>query len=297
MGSRSQQSAQQFAAEFGIAQAHGSYQELVENDAVDIVYVATPHPMHYEPTMLAIAAGKHVLVEKPFMLNRTQAEQVREAARAKNLLVTEAMWTRYLPHMVRIRQLIASGAIGEVRALFADHAQSFGSDPTHRINALELGGGALLDLGVYPVSFAWDVLGAPTSVQASGRLGDTGADTEVGVVMTHASGAISTCLSSSRAAGSNTAHILGSRGRIDIHRLWFTSAGFTQYDAAGAVVERYTPEAAGHGMQFQAIAAEQYVAAGNFDGELITLDDSVEIMGTLDEVRRQIGVSYPGEAA
>ncbi|GFZ81576.1 hypothetical protein GCM10011359_07570 [Nesterenkonia alkaliphila] len=161
MGSRSQQSAQQFAAEFGIAQAHGSYQELVENDAVDIVYVATPHPMHYEPTMLAIAAGKHVLVEKPFMLNRTQAEQVREAARAKNLLVTEAMWTRYLPHMVRIRQLIASGAIGEVRALFADHAQSFGSDPTHRINALELGGGALLDLGVYPVSFAWDVLGAP----------------------------------------------------------------------------------------------------------------------------------------
>ncbi len=244
---------------------------------------------------MALEAGKHALVEKPFTLNRAQAEILRETAMAKGLLVTEAMWTRYLPHMVRIREIIASGAIGEVRALFADHTQLFGEDPAHRINALQLGGGALLDLGVYPVSFAWDILGRPVDVKASGRLGSTGADTEVGVVMTHASGAVSTSLASSRATGPNTAHIVGSEGRIDIDRIWYTSAGFTHYSSAGDVVERHNADAEGRGMHLQAIAAEQYVSAGNFSGELLTLDDSVEIMGTLDEIRRQIGVVYPGE--
>lgn len=297
VGSRSAQSAEAFAAEFGIPRAYGSYQELAADDEVDIVYVATPHPMHFENTMLVLEHGKHALVEKPFTINRREAEQLREAARSRGLLVSEAMWTRYLPHMVRIREIIASGGIGEVRALFADHTQLFGEDPEHRINALSLGGGALLDLGVYPVSFAWDILGAPTSVQAAGRLGSTGADTEVGAVMTHASGAVSTLLTSSRGAGPNTAHILGSAGRIDIDRIWYTSAGFTHYDPTGAVVEQYVSDVPGRGMQLQAIAAEEYVAAGRLDGELITLDDSVEIMGTLDEIRRQIGLRYPGEDA
>ena len=117
----------------------------------------------------------------------------------------EAMWTRYLPHMVRIREIIASGMLGEIRALIADHTQRITSDPAHRLNALELGGGALLDLGIYPVSFAWDILGEPTSIAASARLGDTGVDTEVATIITHASGALSTTLSASRAAGPNTA--------------------------------------------------------------------------------------------
>ena len=296
VGSRSQQSAQRFAADYSIGRAHGSYAELTGDDEVDIIYVATPHPMHYEHTMLALEQGKHVLVEKPFMLNRSEADHVRQAARAKGLLVGEAMWTRYLPHMVRIREIISSGALGEVRAVFADHTNRFTTDPKHRINALDLGGGALLDLGVYPISFMWDVLGAPVSVQASARKGATGADTEVATVMTHSTGALSTSTVSSRGAGPNTAHIVGSEGRIDIDRLWFTAAGFTHYDADGAVVERHEPAVEGRGMQFQAIAAERYVAQNRLDGDLMTVDDSVDIMGTLDEVRRQIGLAYPGEA-
>lgn len=296
VGSRSAESAQEFAASFGIGRAHGSYSELVTDPNVDIVYVATPHPAHFDTAMAALEAGKHVLVEKPLTLNQAQAETLRETALSKGLYASEAMWTRYLPHMARIRQSITSGEIGEVRTLHADHAQSLSTNPSHRINALELGGGALLDLGVYPVSFAWDILGTPVTVQAAGRLGQTGADTEVGVLMTHSSGAISTCLASARGAGSNTASIVGTEGRIDIDRMWFTPAGFTRYDAEGQMVEKYVSDVSGHGMQLQALAAEEYVAAGNLSGELMTLDDSVAIMGTLDEIRRQIGVHYPEES-
>lgn len=296
VGSRSAEAAQRFAATHGIPRSHGSYEELAADDGIDIIYVATPHPFHYEHTMLALRHGKHVLVEKPFMLNRAEAEHIQQTAQAAGLLVTEAMWTRYLPHMVRIREIIAAGGLGEVRALFADHTGRFTEDPEHRINALDLGGGALLDLGVYPIALAWDILGGPESVQASARCGATGADTEVATVMRHPGGALSTTMTSSRASGPNTAHIIGTQGRIDIDRIWFTSAAFTHYDDAGAVVERWEPEGLGRGMQYQAIAAEQTVAAGHTDSDLLSLNDSVAIMGTLDEVRRQIGLRYPSEA-
>ena len=164
VGSRRQQTADAFAADFGIPHAHGSYEELVADPTVDIVYIATPHPMHAANALLALEAGKHVLVEKAFAINAMEAAAVRDAAAERGLLAMEAMWTRYLPHMVRIRELVASGALGEIRAVTADHTQLLPSDPAHRLNALELGGGALLDLGIYPVSFAWDILGEPLSL-------------------------------------------------------------------------------------------------------------------------------------
>lgn len=295
VGSRSADSAEAFSQRHQLTTAHGSYEDLAADPEVDIIYVATPHPMHFEHTMLAMRHGKHVLVEKPFMLNESQALQVRAAAADANVLVTEAMWTRYLPHMVRIRQILAEGGIGEIRAVTVDHTQSLPVDASHRINALELGGGALLDLGVYPVSFAWDILGAPESVQASGRLGETGADTDVATVMTHPGGTLSTTFSSCRAKGPNTASIIGTAGRIDIDAVWFTASTFTHYDAAGTVLERWDAEIPGRGMQFQAIAAENIVAEGGVDSMVMPLEESVSIMGTLDEVRRQIGLRYPGE--
>ncbi|WP_309080219.1 Gfo/Idh/MocA family oxidoreductase [Zhihengliuella sp.] len=297
VGSRSEAAARAFAEEHGIARAYGSYEALAADPQVDIVYVATPHPHHCAAARMLLEHGKHALVEKPFTLNRREAESLRDLARSRGLLVMEAMWTRYLPHMIRIRELIAAEALGEIRAVAADHTQSLPADPAHRLNALELGGGALLDLGIYPISLAWDLLGEPTSVKASGRLGETGADTEVATVCTHAGGALSTSLSSSRAAGPNSAHIIGSKGRIDIHRVWYTAADFTVYGVDGGVVEQYASEIPGRGMQYQALAAERYVAEGRLEGDLLTLDDSVGIMGTLDEIRRQLGVVYPGERA
>ena len=294
VGSRSAGGAERFAEEFGIPRAHASYEDLVADPDVDIVYVSTPHPFHADNAILALEAGKHVLVEKPFTLNQAEAERVRDVAAAKGLLAMEAMWTRYLPHMVRIRELVAEGALGEIRSLFADHTQRISTDPRHRLNALELGGGALLDLGIYPISFTWDILGAPQTIAAAAHMAETGADADVATVFTHASGAVSTSVSGSRAAGPNTAHIVGTEARIDIDRVWYTPTSFRLIGPDGTVREDFVSDIEGRGMQFQALAAERLVAEGNLAGDILPLDETVAIMGTLDEIRRQIGLVYPG---
>ncbi|MBD3942459.1 Gfo/Idh/MocA family oxidoreductase [Microbacterium sp. NEAU-LLC] len=295
VGSRRLESAQAFAAEYDIPRAHGSYEDLVADPEVDIVYVATPHPMHAANALLALEAGKHVLVEKPFTLNAAEAAAVRDAAAERGLLAMEAMWTRYLPHMLRIREIVASGVLGEIRAVTADHTQRVTSDPAHRLNAMELGGGALLDLGIYPISFAWDILGEPLTVVASARLGETGADTEIATIMAHANGALSTTLTSSRSAGPNAASIVGTDARIDIDRVWYTPTSFRVVTPDGSVLEEYRSEIEGRGMQYQALAAERIVAAGATDSDELPIDETVAIMATLDEIRELVGVRYPGE--
>ncbi len=295
VGSRSQESADAFAARFDIAHAHASYEALVADPDVDIIYVSTPHPMHHENARLALEAGKHVLVEKAFTVDRAQAEDLQRLAAERGLLAMEAMWTRYLPHMVRIREIIAAGTLGEIRAVTADHTQSLPTDPAHRLNDLTLGGGALLDLGIYPISFIWDVLGAPTSITAKARLIETGADAEVATIMTHEGGAISTSLSSSRAAGPNAASVIGTTARIDIDRVWYTPTSFRVVQTDGTVVEEYASEVDGRGMQYQALAAERLVRDGLLAGDILPIAESVAIMGTLDEIRAQIGVRYPNE--
>ncbi|MDQ0649064.1 putative dehydrogenase [Microbacterium natoriense] len=298
VGSRSQESADAFAVRFEIPRAHASYEALVADPDVDIVYVSTPHPMHHENARLALEAGKHVLVEKAFTLNRSEAEDLQRLGAERGLLVMEAMWSRYLPHMIRIREIIAAGTLGEIRAVSADHTQLLPSDPEHRLNALELGGGALLDLGIYPISFVWDILGAPTTVKAVGRLIETGADAEVATVMTHDTGAVSTTLSSSRGAGPNAASIVGTEARIDIDRVWYSPTTFRVTLPDGTVVEEFaSDEVAGRGMEYQALAAERYVADGSLDSDVLPVAESVAIMGTLDEIRAQIGVRYPSEEA
>lgn len=295
VGSRRREAAEAFAEEFAIPRAHGSYADLVADPEVDIVYIATPHPSHAENALMALDAGKHVLVEKPFTLTAAEAAVVRDRAAARGLVAMEAMWTRYLPHMTRIHEILDSGALGEIRAVTAQHVQRLSTDPAHRLNDLALGGGALLDLGIYPVSFAWDVLGEPVSVVAAGRLGDTGADTEVATVFTHRGGAVSTTLSSSRTSGRNTAAILGTQGRIDIDPTWYTPTSFRHLDADGEVREEFVSAIEGRGMQYQAQYAERLVASGALSGDVLPIDESVAIMGTLDEIRAQIGVRYPGE--
>ncbi|MDY0910994.1 Gfo/Idh/MocA family oxidoreductase [Microbacterium sp. CFBP9034] len=295
VGSRSLDSASAFATEFGAARAHGSYEELVSDPEVDIVYIATPHPFHAEQAILALEHGKHVLVEKPFTLTADEAAAVRAVAAERGLLAMEAMWTRYLPHMVRIREIVAAGTLGEVRLVTADHTQLISSDPSHRLNALELGGGALLDLGIYPISFAWDILGEPLSITAAARLGETGADSEVATIMSHVSGALSTSISASRSAGPNTAHVIGTDARIDIDSVWYNATSFRVITADGTVLEEYASDIQGRGMQYQAIAAERYIAAGLTDSEILPIDETVAIMESLDEIRVMIGVRYPGE--
>ncbi len=296
VGSRSAESGERFAREFDVPRVHSSYVDLVSDPDVDIVYVSTPHPMHADNAILALENGKHVLVEKPFTLNGAEAARVQDVARRTGLLAMEAMWTRYLPHMLRVRELVQEGALGDIRALTADHTQKISTDPAHRLNDIALGGGALLDLGIYPISFAWDILGAPTSVTAAANLGATGVDDEVATIFTHERGAVSTSLSASHAAGPNTASIIGTEARIDIDRVWYTPTSFRLVSPDGTVRESFESDIEGRGMQFQALAAERYVASGANDSDILPLSETVAIMDTLDEVRRQIGLRYPGEA-
>ncbi|QEO13646.1 Gfo/Idh/MocA family oxidoreductase [Agromyces intestinalis] len=296
VGSRRVESAQAFAAEFGITNVHGSYEALAADPEVDIVYVSTPHPLHAANAEIAIRAGKHVLIEKPFALNAVEAQRIADLAAEHGVLALEAMWTRYLPHMLRIREIIAAGTLGEVRTLIADHTQKLSDDPAHRINALELGGGALLDLGIYPISFSWDLFGAPLTIQSTATFKSTGADAQIATVFGYDGGRIAATLSASESKGPNTATVLGTLARIDIDGVWYTPTSFRVVAADGTVLEEYVSEVTGRGMHYQAAAAEQLVAAGELDGgSILPTAESVAIMGTLDEVREQIGLRYPGE--
>jgi predicted dehydrogenase len=295
VGSRTQAGADAFAAAHGIPNAHAGYESLVSDPEVDAIYIATPHPYHAGNATLALEAGKHVLVEKPFTLNAAEAQAVVELAASKKLVVLEAMWTRWLPHMVRIRELLASGALGELRSLIVDHDQKISTDPRHRLQNPELGGGALLDLGIYPISFAWDVFGEPSSVYALSSPTPTGVDQNDAIVLGYPGGAKAIINTVLDAAGPNTAVLVGTEARIEIARTWYFPTSFSVIGPDEAVIERFEHEVPGRGMQFQADELERLVAAGETVGSVLPPAQTVAIMTTLDQVRAQIGLRYPGE--
>lgn len=297
VGSRSLGSAQAFAEQYAIPVAHGSYEDLVADTEVDVVYIATPHPYHAANAQLALNAGKHVLVEKPFTLNAAEAQAVVDLALARGLVVLEAMWTRFLPHMARIREIIAAGTIGEVRTLIADHNQDLPKDPLHRLNNPELGGGALLDLGIYPVSFSFDLFGGPTVVKAISTPTATGVDRQTAILFGYPGGQQAVLHTALDTAGPNRAVVIGTVGRIEIDQVWYTPTGFTVYDPQGEVLEKYTSDVPDRGMQFQARELERLVAEGPAVTDILPPAESVAVIETLDEIRRQIGLRYPAEQA
>jgi predicted dehydrogenase len=295
VGSRTRENAERFATLFELPAAHASYESLVADPSVDLVYVATPHPFHYPNARLALEAGKHVLVEKPFTLNAVQAQRLVTQAADRGLLVLEAMWTRWLPHMARLREIVAAGTIGEPRSMSADHTQRLPDEPAHRLNDLELGGGALLDLGVYPVSFASDLFGAPQSIQAVATFKETGADAQVATMFRYAGGQIATTYSASVSKGPNVAVILGSEGRIEIDSVWYTPTGLRIFGKDGTLIEDVRPAVEGRGMHFQAAEAERLVGEGRIASDILPPQETVAIMATMDAIREQIGLRYPGE--
>jgi predicted dehydrogenase len=291
VAARESAKAQAFADEFGIPAAYGSYEQLAADPGVDAIYVATVHPTHATAARLALEGGKHVLVEKPFTMDAAEAREIVDLAAEKNLVILEAMWTRWLPHMVRIREILAEGLLGDVRTVLADHDQK--NEHVERMFAPELGGGALLDLGIYPVSFAWDVFGAPDTVLAHGTLTAAGVDRETAIILGYPSGAHAVLQTQMSGVGPNRAAIVGTDGRIEIDSVWYNVVGFTRYDTTGTVVERFDETVDGRGMHFQAAELERLVASGAIAGDILPPAETVGIMETLDEVRRQIGLSYP----
>lgn len=294
VGSRSPERAAGFAAQHGIGRVHAGYAELVGDPEVQAVYVATPHSEHLAHCLLAIAAGKHVLVEKAFTRNAAEAERVLGAARSAGVFVMEAMWTRFLPHMVALREVVARGEIGEVVAVLADHGQDMRHLPTtHRLHAPELAGGALLDLGVYPVSFAHDVLGAPDRVRALGSLTPAGVDGQVSVTLGFGPTAQASLHTTLWASSPTTAVVVGTSGRIEVARRFFAP---TTFDVVRADGSRWTYDGRVEaGLQFEAAEVARCVAAGANESPLMSWEATLRVMRTMDEVRRQVGVRYPGE--
>lgn len=295
VGSRTEESSKAFADGHGISTAHGSYEDLVADPDVDVVYVATPHPFHHANALMALNAGKHVLVEKAFTINAREAQEIVDLAAAKGLVALEAMWTRFLPHMARIREIIGQGTIGEVRKVLASHNQDLPKDPAHRLNDPALGGGALLDLGIYPISFAFDILGAPQRILASASKTATGVDRQTSAIFEYAGGAQAIVDCELDAASANRALVIGTEGWIDIESTWYNPVPFTVFDAAGHMVERFEQPVNGRGMQYQAAELERLAGAGATAGSLLPPTETVSIMAAMDEIRRQIGLEYDAD--
>lgn len=291
--SRSADRGAAFAARVHAPSWHTDLTSMLARVDVDAVYIAVPHPLHHEIAAAAIDAGKAVLLEKPFTVTAAEARDLVQRAAARGVFLMEAMWTRFLPHMVTIRALLAAGRLGDVRLVSAEHGVWFAHNPAHRMFDPALGGGALLDLAVYPISFASMVLGTPRSVSASATFTDTGVDAQTVVVLDHDGGRRAVATSSMQAWMANRAVIAGDAARLEIDRSWLHPSSFTVTDRDGHT-ERHEFAIEGTGYQFQADEVARGVRAGALGSDVMSLEETCGVMDTLDAARRQIGLQLPG---
>ncbi len=295
VGSRAQATADEFAEVHGIPTRHGSYDALANDPGVDVIYVATPHSAHRDATILCLDAGKPVLCEKPFAINASEAEHMVATARSRDLFLMEAMWTRFRPAVVKLREVLAAGTIGEPRMLTSDLGWQARFNPEGRLFAPALGGGALLDAGVYSVSFASMVLGPPTSVSGLAHLGDTGVDEQAGIVLGDDAGRLAVLGITIQTSGQTVATIMGTEGRIDIDRPWHSPESFTIYRHGEAPEPHRFPLESGNGYQFEAMEVMRCLRAGERESPSMPLDETVAIMRTMDTLRAAWGLRYPAD--
>lgn len=293
VASRSPQRAQTFADRFELPFAAESYEALLARTDVDVIYVAAPQSEHLRLGLLAIAAGKHVLIEKPLAMSAAEGRQLVAAARAADVFLMEAMWTRYLPQSDVIRQLIADGVLGEIEVVIADHGQGITRDGSSRLWKPELGGGVLGDIAIYPIALSSEVLGTPIEVIASGALTPNGVDATVAIILRHDGGAHASITASFMTRTPIVATIAGDAARIDIAGPFFTPTTFSLadtavYDGAVRTWRDETGVTRNGGLAWQATALAQFIEAGFHESPLHTHDEMVDILATIDEARRQV---------
>jgi predicted dehydrogenase len=294
VGARDAGRAADFAAAHGVARSYGSYQQLVEDPDLDVIYVATTHAQHHEHALLALRAGKPVLVEKAFTLNAREAAEVVAEARARELFCMEAMWMRFNPLIRRAVEVVESGRIGEVHGVRADLSRRFEYDPAGRLFDLSAGGGALLDLGVYAVTLAWLFLGRPDTVQATGRLAPTGADVVAALQWGYQDGRFAQIECSAASDSPYGALVTGSDGWVRLENRLHHPSAITVHTAGS---DEVVPEPAlvGNGYGREIAEVERCLREGFRESPLVPLDETVAILEVLDEARRQIGVHYPAD--
>jgi predicted dehydrogenase len=295
VSSRSAQRAQAFAAEFGVDRAYGSVEDLLTHDEVDIVYVATPHAQHAPIVGAALDVGRAVLCEKAFTASLADTEKLVQRARDRRIFCMEAMWTRFTPLVARTREIIADGGVGEVRTVIADLGFVAPQDPRHRLWDPALGGGAILDLGVYPVAFAQMVLGEPATVVAHGSLSTEGVDAEAGLLLGWEGGARALLDQSLMAHSPGAATVIGTAGRIDLPPRFHHPTRLVHTRADGSV-QVHEQEHEGRGYVPMLRAVHDCLRNGLTESEVMPLGDTVAVMRILDRALQQIGVHYPPPA-
>lgn len=299
VASRSSDSATQFGQKFDVERCHASYQALAEDDAVDVIYIATPHALHAENALLCLHAGKHVLCEKSFTINLREAQEVVAVARQKNLFLMEAMWTRFLPAVLEAKRIIASGEIGQPQQMQSDFGFVGQFGPEHRLNNRQLGGGVLLDIGVYMLSMAGFFLGPVAadmaqSVQACAEIGASGVDVHTSFWLRHQSGAMSSCVCSSRARTPVELTISGPLGHLRLHTRFYQATSLTVTLADGSTRTIDCP-LLGNGYAHEAIEVMRCLRAGLIESPLMSHQETLAQMATLDAIRAQIGLTYDAD--
>lgn len=294
VASRSSDKAAAFGAEFGASSSYGSYEALLAASDIDLVYIATPHPQHAANIRLALEAGKGVLCEKPFTMNRREAAPLVALAHAKKLFLMEAMWTRYLPCLAEVQRLVAAGEIGEPRQIVADFGFVANFGPEHRVYNPDLGGGALLDLGIYPLSIAAALLGPVVDIKAHAQMGPTGVDVQTAFSLTHVSGtmSVSSCSFLARTPGELT--VSGTRGHIRMNTMFHRARSVTVVRDDGSTRVIDTPFI-GNGYPHEVIEAQRCWQAGLLESPAMTHAETLDLMGVMDEIRRQIGLEYAAD--
>jgi predicted dehydrogenase len=293
VAARRLESARAFADGHGIGTAYGSYRALVEDPDVDVVYVASPHALHHEHARMALEAGKPVLCEKAFTLSAAQAEDLVALARERGLFLMEAMWMRCHPLVRRLQQLLGSGELGTVRQVRADLGFRVDAPPTDRLLDPELGGGALLDMGIYPLTFAHLFLGAPDRVAAAATLAPSGVDLDIALALAYESGAVASLTASMTAPTPRAASIATDLGRFDIPGPFHHPSSATW--VSGEHTETVSEPVIGGGLAHEAVEVMRCLRHGETESPLVPLDETVQLMRLMDAVRHDIGVRYPAE--
>jgi len=294
VASRSAEAAAGFAREFNAPRHYADYAALAADPEIDLVYIATPHSRHMQDSLMCLDAGKAVLCEKPFAINAGEARQVIARAREKNLFLMEAMWTRYIPSVVRLRELLSENAIGNVQLMLAGGAFMPAFNPQAYLFRPDLGGGVLLDAGVYLVSASSMVFGTPSRIVAAGSKGQTGVDEHDAFVLEHPNGALASCFVSLRASMSPEMTLMGDRGKIRVHAPVFAPRQLT-LSLAGKADEVLDFPFEGNGYQFEAIEVARCMLAGETESAIMPLDETLAIMQTMDQIRQQLQLTYPME--
>jgi predicted dehydrogenase len=294
VGSRSQETADAFGDEFDIPRRHPSYEALAADAGVEAVYVSTPHSLHRDNSILLLEQGKAVLCEKPFTINAGEARAVVDVARQRDVFLMEAMWTRYVPAVVRARELIAEGDIGDVRMVQADFGFRAGVNPEGRLFNPALGGGALLDVGIYVLSMASMVLGPhPEQVQSATTLGETGVDEQSGILLRYAGGELALLSCAVRTSTAVEARVIGTDGSILLHSPFFKCGALTV--RRGGDEELIELPLEGNGYNYEAIEVGRCLRDGLKESSAMTLDETVALMELMDRIRAQWGLVYPME--